>query len=89
MVQQRVGWLKRRNFSPKFGLNVTISYETASGVPSVPSFCIENCDLHVNSIRVPSSKSVPTGRGHDRVTVQIAVFDQYVTIGYESASEEA
>ena len=77
MVQQRVGWLKRWNFSPKFesfDLNVTISYESASGGPSVPLLCIENCDLHGNSI-VPSSKSVLPGCGHDRVTVQIAVFD--------------
>ena len=75
MVQQRVGWLERWNFSPKFDLNVTISYESASGGPSVPSLCIGNCDFHGNSIRMPSSKSVPPGRGHDRVTVLIAVFD--------------
>ena len=52
MVQQQVGWLERQNFSPKFDLNITISYESASGGPSVPSLYIKNCDLHGNSIRV-------------------------------------
>ena len=49
-------------------------YESASGGPSVRSPCIKNCNLHGNSI-VPTSKSVPPGRGHDRVTMQITVFD--------------
>ena len=64
MVQQRVGWLERRISHRKFeffDLNVTISYESASGGPSVPSLRVENCDLHGNSI-VPTSKSVPPGR---------------------------
>ena len=77
MVQQRVGWLERRISHRKFeffDLNITISYESASGGPSVPLLLVENCNLHGNSI-VPTSKSVPPGRGHDRVTVQITVFD--------------
>ena len=57
-----------------FDLNVTTSYESASGGPSVHLLHVKNCDLHGNSI-VPTSKSVPPGRGHNRVTVQITVFD--------------
>ena len=41
--------------------------ESASGGPSVGSPCVENCNLHGNSI-MPTSKSVPPGHGHaDRV----------------------
>ena len=48
--------------------------ESASGGPSVRSPYVNNCNLHDNLI-VPTSKSVPPGRGHDRVTMQIAVFN--------------
>ena len=48
--------------------------ESASGGPSVLSLCVKKCDLHGNSI-VPTSKLVPPGRGHNQVTIQIAVFD--------------
>ena len=48
--------------------------ESASGGPSVRSPCVKNSDLHGNLI-VPTSKSVPPGRGHDQVTTQITVFD--------------
>ena len=39
-----------------FDLNITISYESASGGHSVPSLWVENYNLHSNSI-VHSSKS--------------------------------
>ena len=85
MVQQRVGWLERRISHRKFeffDLNVTISYESASGGP------VKNCDLHGNSI-VSTSKSVPPGRRHDRVTVQIAVFEELELLVRNASLEPA
>ena len=81
MAQQRVGRLETQistESSSSFDVKVTIGYESANGGPSVPSLRVESCDLHGNSI-VPTSKSVPPGCGHNRVTVQIAVFDSYRT----------
>ena len=79
MAQQRVGRLEigisHRKFK-FFDLNVTIGYESASGSPPIPSLRAKNCNLHSNST-VPMSMLVPPGHGHDRVTVQIAVFDSY------------
>ena len=48
MTQQRVGWLETRNLSLKvwfFDLNVTISYDSDSRGPSVPSLHIEYWQL--------------------------------------------
>ena len=76
MAQQWLGqletWISHRKFE-FFDLNVTFHHESASGGPSVPSMRVENCNLHGNSI-MPTSKSVPPGRGHDWLTV---VFDSY------------
>ena len=78
MAQQRLGRLETQISHRKFkffDLNVyTVGYESANRGPSVPSLRVENCNLHGDSI-VPTSKSVPPGRGHDLVTVQIDVFD--------------
>ena len=77
MIQQLVGWLQRHISHRKFkffDLNVTISYESASGGPSVPLLRVENCDLLSNSI-VPTSYSFPPGGAHNEVTVQITVFN--------------
>ena len=49
MTQQQVGRLEAQIFSPKFEvfyLNVTISYESASQGPSVPSLGVKSRDLH-------------------------------------------
>ena len=76
--------LRHRISHQKFDLKVTISYESASGGPSIPSLGVENCDLHGNSI-VPSSKSVPPGpHGHNWITLQITVFEA-CSEGAESA----
>ena len=60
-----------------FDQYVTISYESASKYASAPSLRVENCDLHGNSIM-----STPRwlwwnwlGCEHDRVTMEIVVFD--------------
>ena len=46
MAQQQVGRLEAQNFSLKFELFVTISYESASQGPSVPSLGVKSRDLH-------------------------------------------
>ena len=79
MVQQRVGWLERRISHRKFeffDLNVTISYESASGGPSVPLLRVENYDLHGNSI-VPTSKSVSFHLGMN--TIELPCKSQFST----------
>ena len=57
-----------------FDQYVTIGYESASGDASVPFLRVENCDLHGNSI-VSTPRWNRLRHGHDRVTVQIAVFN--------------
>ena len=66
-----------------FDLNITIGYESASRGPLLG---VENCDLLGNSI-VPSSKSVPPRRGHDRVTLQIEVFEKIREPGDEASGD--
>ena len=50
------------------------AYESASGDVSVPFLRVENCDLYGNLI-VSTPRWNQLRRGHDRVTVQIALFD--------------
>ena len=79
MAQQQVGQHQgdRCRMFEFFDWYVTIGYESASKDASAPLLRVENCDLHGNSI-----VSMPRwlwwnrlGREHDRVTVQIAVFN--------------
>ena len=76
MAQQQVGQNQgyRCQEFEFFDQYVTIGYESVSGDVSVPFLQVENCDLHSNSI-VSMPRWNRLRCGHDRVTVQIAVFD--------------
>ena len=57
---------------------VTIGYESASEDASAPLLQVENCDLHDGNLIVSTPRWLwwsRLGHEHDRVTVQIAVFD--------------
>ena len=75
MIQQLVLAGSRNAFLTESLSSSIWTLQSASGCPSVPSLRVENCDLHGNSI-VSTPRWNWLGRGHNRVTVQIAVFDK-------------